>query len=75
MKSIWNPEAVKQAQLAHDETAEPFARMAAMLKVYSMAEAGTLITNVGEYDLAEALVDNTQPKYIWRNGARVKVKQ
>ncbi len=47
----------------------------AMVQINSMAEAGTLIVDVEIPDLAEALVNDTQPKYIWRNGARVKVKQ
>lgn len=75
MRSIWNPIAVQLAQRSKDENVDPIERLMAMVQINSMAEAGTLIVDVSIPDLAEALVSDTQPKYIWRNGARVKVKQ
>ncbi len=74
----WNPEAVRLAQIAHDESIEPIKRMMAMVQVNSMLEAGTLIVDVpGDInDLIDkqTVERESKEKYIWRNGARVKVK-
>ncbi len=72
---VWNPEAVRLALISRDETCEPLARMSAMVQLDSMMKNGTLIVDTDIPTLARSLVDDRLPKYIWKNGARIKVKQ
>lgn len=79
---IWNPEVVRLANIIHDPNANVSARLEAAFLVGKMADDGAVTidapidpnTKVHVDDLAEALVDNKPVKYVWRNGARIRVK-
>ena len=56
------------ASKAHDETIPAKERLIAMMELGTVVEAGEqLQTMINELEDAE-------PKYVWRNGAKVKVK-
>ena len=58
------------AAKAHDETIPAKERLIAMMELGTVVEAGEqLQTAINELEEADA-----EPKYVWRNGAKVKVQ-
>jgi hypothetical protein len=67
MPRVWNPKMVELAKRSKDESLSVVDRMMALHTLGFMAQMGVPM-----------IVDNSleveKPKYIWRNGAKVKVK-
>ena len=58
------------AARAHDETLPAKERLIAMMELGTVVQAGEqLQETINELDEST----NDEPKYVWRNGARVKV--
>ena len=59
------------AARAHDETLPAKERLVAMMELGAAVQAGEQIQEAIN-ELEEAVDD--EPKYVWRNGAKVKIK-
>lgn len=60
------------ARKAHDETIPAKERLIAMMELGSAVQAGEQLQDAIN-ELEEELAD-AEPKYVWRNGAKVKVQ-
>ena len=65
MTQIWNPKIVELAQRGSDESLSPVERLTALAMLGAMAQVGALTCDAPK---------ENKPEFVWRNGARVRVK-
>jgi hypothetical protein len=79
---VVNPVALIHAKIVNNPNTSAFDRAVSAMTLGHMVEANEIYLEIPDdfnismrtEDLAEALVDDKPVKYIWRNGARIKVK-
>lgn len=59
----------KLAERSKDENLSPRERLLAMMELGTVVQAGEQLQSM----IDELAVEEAKPKYVWRNGARVKV--
>jgi hypothetical protein len=63
---MWNPVVVKLAKRSRDESLSPVEKLTALAMLGAMAQMGVLLT-------IDTPKEN-KPEFVWRNGAKVRVK-
>jgi hypothetical protein len=65
MSRIWNPKVVELAKRSRDESIPPAERLYALYMLAMFAELGAITCDAPK---------ENKPEFVWRNGAKVRVK-